>query len=116
MLRAQALPPEQVVRPLFQAPLLLLAPFLVASQLVAVSFRQGRLRSLIPAVATLLLDCPVEAGAGLTIAFPAGLPEIGDGGFTIPVDDGGVVDAVSQVVIPATPTPRQDQGKCHEQA
>ncbi len=39
MLRAQALPPEQVVGPLLQAPLFLLAPFLVASQLVAVSFR-----------------------------------------------------------------------------
>ena len=80
MLRAQALPPEQVVRPLFQAPLLLLAPFLVASQLVAVTFRKGWFRSLIPLVATLLLDSSVEAGAGLTIAFPAGLPEIGDGG------------------------------------
>jgi hypothetical protein len=116
MLRAQALAPEQVVRPLLQAPLLLLAPFLVASQLVAVAFRQGRLRTLIPAVATLLLDGAVKAGAGLTIAFPAGSPEIGDGGFTIPVDDGGIVNAVSHVVIPAAPTSRQDQGKCHEQA
>jgi hypothetical protein len=72
------------------------------------------LRTFIPAVATLLLDRPVEAGTGLTIAFPAGPPEIGDGGFTIPIHDGGIVDAVSHVVIPATPTSRQNQGKCHE--
>lgn len=116
MLRAQALPPEQIVRPLFQAPLFLLAPFLVASQLIAVAFRQGRLRPLIAAVATLLFDSPVEAGAGLLIAFPAGSPEIADGGFTIPIDDGGIVNAVAKVVIPATRTSRQDQRECHEQA
>jgi hypothetical protein len=74
------------------------------------------LRSLIPLVATLPLDCPVEAGAGLAVAFPAGSPEIGDGGLTIPADDGGIVNAVSHVVIPATPASRQDQGEYHEQA
>ena len=115
-LDACALRPEQIVGPLFQAPLFLLTPFRIASQLVAVAFREGRLRPLIPLVATLPLDGPVEAGAGLAIAFPAGSPEIGDGGLTIPADDGGIVNAVSYVVIPAAPTSRQDQGKRHEQA
>jgi hypothetical protein len=116
MLRAQALPQEQVVRPLFQAPLFFLAPFRVASQLVAVAFRKGRLRTKIAPVATLLLDCPVEAGAGLAVAFPAGSAEIADDGLTIPADDGGIVNAVSYIVIPAAPTPRQNQGEYHEQA
>lgn len=115
-LGACALPPEQIVRPLFQAPLFSLAPFRIAPHLVAVAFREGALRTFIPLGATLLLDGAVEAGAGPTIAFPAGSPELGDGGFTIPADDGGIVDAVSHVVIPAAPTPRQDQGEYHEQA
>ena len=55
-LGACALPPEQIVRPLFQAPLFSLAPFRIAPHLVAVAFREGALRTFIPLGATLLLD------------------------------------------------------------
>ena len=50
------------------------------------------MRSLIPLLATLLLDCPVEAGAGLAITLPAGSPEIAQNDFTIPIYDSRTPD------------------------
>ena len=83
---------------------------LVASLLVAVPLREGRLRSLIPLLATLLLDCPVQADAGLAITLPAGSPEIAHDGFTIPIYDSGTANSVSPVVIAAIRTSRQGAG------
>jgi len=68
------------------------------------------LRSLIPLLATLLLDCPVEADAGLAITLPAGSPEIAHDGVMIPIHDSGTANSVSLVVIAAIRTSRQEQG------
>src|SRR4051812_5281168 len=76
-----ALTPPQVVGSLLQAPLFLLASLQVAPLLVAVPLREGRLRSLIPFLATLLLDRPVKAGAGLAITLPTGSPEVAHNRF-----------------------------------
>jgi hypothetical protein len=73
------------------------------------------LRSLIPLLATLLLDCPVEADAGLAITLPAGSPEIAHGGFVIPINDSGTANTVSPVVIAAIRTSRQEQGECRQE-
>jgi hypothetical protein len=67
------------------------------------------LRSLIPLLATLLLDCPVEADAGLAITLPAGSPEIAHDGVMIPIYDSGTANSVSPVVIAAIRTPHQEQ-------
>jgi hypothetical protein len=96
---SRALTPPQVVGSLLQASLLLLASLLVAPLLVVVPLRKGRLRSLIPFLAALLLDCPVEAGAGLAITFPAGSSEVAHNRFTLPVHDSGIADPVSPVII-----------------
>jgi hypothetical protein len=57
------------------------------------------LRSRIPLIATLLLDRPVEAGAGLAITIPAGSPEITHEDFSIPIYDSRTPDTVSLVII-----------------
>jgi hypothetical protein len=109
------LTPPQVIRFLLLASLFLLASLLVAPLLVAVSLREGRLRSLIPLLATLLLDRPVEAGAGLAITLPASSPEIGHNGFTIPIYDSRTPDTVSLVVIADIGTSREKQGECRQE-
>jgi hypothetical protein len=109
------LTPPQVIGSLLQASLFLLASLLVASLLVAVPLREGRLRSLIPLLATLLLDCPVETDAGLAITLPAGSPEIAHDGFTIPIYDSGTANSISLVVIAAIRTSHQEQGECRQE-
>jgi hypothetical protein len=73
------------------------------------------LRSLIPFLATLLLDHPVEASAGLAITLPAGSPEITQNDFTIPIYDSRTLDIVSPVVIAAIRTPHEEQDECRQE-
>ena len=53
--------PQDVARPLFQAPLLFLKPLLIASLLIAVPFGKRRLRSLVAVLPLLLLYRAVQA-------------------------------------------------------
>jgi hypothetical protein len=108
------LTPPRVIGSLLLASLFLLASLLVASLLVAVPLREGRLRSLIPLLATLLLDCLIEADAGLAITLPAGSPEIAHDGFSIPVYDSRTTNSISRVVIAAIRTSHQEQ-ECRQE-
>jgi len=87
----------------------LLTSLLVAPLLIAVPLRKGWLRSLIPLLALLFLDRPVEACAGLAITLPTGSAEIAHEGFMIPIDGSRPPDAISLIIVADIRTSRQEQ-------
>jgi hypothetical protein len=101
--------PPQVTGQLLLASQLLLKSLLVASLLITVALREGRLRPRIPVLALLFLDRPVKIDAGFAITLPAGSPEIDQDRLTFPLHGGRPANPVPPVIIGDLRTSHEDQ-------